>query len=74
MNNNQKHKWTRDEDIIVTLSYKYGLNKNEAQSYMPSVPLNSIMCKFQNCKYLNGESNSFSHCSKQHKEIWNSLS
>ena len=73
MDNNHKHKWSRNEDIIVTLSYKSGLNLNLVQNLLPNISLNSIRCKYQNCKYLDGENYGLSNCSKQHTEIWNSL-
>ena len=71
----KRHKWTREETIIVTVGY---LQKNDAidtQRLVPSISVGSVRMKYSNCKYLDkgAVSGSLKNASRMHKEVWNSM-
>ena len=67
-----KHKWTREETLIVTIGYLKDQNAQIINMSVPLIPLGSVKMKLKNCLYLdNGNvTGSLAHVSKLHKEVW----
>ena len=67
-----KHTWTEFETSITVLGYLNHIDCKQLSKRLPSIPLNSIKMKYQNCLYLqNGNiKGALSNCSKMHREVW----
>tara|TARA_Y100000389_G_C17105653_1_gene338122 strand:- start:84 stop:476 length:393 start_codon:yes stop_codon:yes gene_type:complete len=67
-----KHKWTREETLIVTNGYIKKQNAQIIKMSVPYISLDSVKMKLKNCLYLdNGNvTGSLAHVSKLHKEVW----
>jgi len=67
-----KHKWTREETLIVTIGYLKDQNAQIINMSVPHISLCSVKMKLKNCLYLdNGNvKGSLAHVSNLHKEVW----
>ncbi len=68
-----KYKWTKYDNLIVSLCFLRNIDINVVKNILPQIPLNSIKMKYANCLYLQqGNVNgSLTNVSKTHEEIWN---
>jgi hypothetical protein len=73
---NNKHNWSYDDNLIITLCYKRNRDIDYAHRLCPHISKNSIKMKYANCLYLEqGKVNgALEGVSKTHEKIWNILS
>ena len=70
-----KHKWSKEENYLVTLSYLEKKTLEEACLLVPDIKKKSVKMKYANCLFLEqGQVRSaLSNCSKAHKDIFAEL-
>jgi L-rhamnose mutarotase len=69
------HRWTRDENILITRAYLDGKSVSEAQLLVPDIKINSVRMKYANCLYLDKGSvrTALKNVSKEHEAVWNEI-
>ncbi len=70
-----KYKWTRYDNLIVSLCFIGNIDINIVKDILPQISLNSIKMKYANCLYLQqgNVTGSLTGISKTHEETWHLL-